>query len=56
MNEIDPLMLAEVLAELSIENDSNKFSVPVDELFLRLIEKGYKPSQELLDDIKGTVH
>lgn len=44
MNDIPPELLAEVLREVEEEReDPDKYSVPIEELFERLIAKGWKP-------------
>jgi hypothetical protein len=45
MNDIPPELLAEVLSEVEEElGCSDKYSVPIEELFKRLVEKGWNPS------------
>lgn len=54
MSEIDPTMLAEVLAEIEAEQgDQEKYTVPLEELFWRLVEKGYEPSPEDLAEMQA---
>lgn len=44
MNDIPPELLAEVMREIEEElGKPDKYSVPIEELFERLIEKGYQP-------------
>jgi hypothetical protein len=49
MNAMSPEMLAEVLREIEAEKGHpDKYSVPIEELFRRLIEKGYRPGEPTL--------
>jgi hypothetical protein len=49
MNEIPPELLAEVLREVEEEKGSpDQYSVPIEELFERLIAKGWRPDGPLL--------
>ena len=46
-------MLAEVLADVEHElGKPERYSVPIDELFWRLIAKGYEPDPEFLADME----
>jgi hypothetical protein len=49
MRDIPPPMLMEVLAEIEAEQGHpEKYSVPIEEVFTRLLEKGYLPNESLL--------
>lgn len=44
MNDIPPGLLAEVLREIEEEQGCpDKYAVPIDELFERLVAKGWRP-------------
>ncbi len=48
MSTIDTVMLAEVFADIEEEKGHpNKYSVHIQEIFLRLEEKGYRVSPDL---------
>lgn len=52
-DDISPSMLAEVLADVERElGEPERYSVPIDELFWRLIAKGYRPDPEFLADME----
>ena len=49
MNDIPPELLAEVLREVEEEQGyPDKYAVPIEELFERLMEKGWRPAAPLL--------
>lgn len=53
MSDIPPGLLAEVLADVERElGEPGSYSVPIDELFWRLIAKGYRPDPEFLADME----
>ena len=53
MSDIPPGLLAEVLADVERElGEPESYSVPIDELFWRLIAKGYRPDPEFLADME----
>lgn len=48
MNDIPPEMLADVLHEIEEEKDfPDKYSVSIQEIYARLIEKGYCPEKPM---------
>lgn len=52
-DDISPAMLAEVLADVERDmGEPESYSVPIDELFWRLITKGYRPDPEFLADME----
>lgn len=49
MNDIPPELLAEVLREVEEEQDfPEKYAVPIEELFERLMAKGWRPDAPML--------
>lgn len=57
MSDIPPGLLAEVLADVERElGEPESYSVPIDELFLRLIAKGYVPDPDLLAELEQRRH
>lgn len=49
MNDIPPDLLAEVLREVEREQGCpDKYSVAIEELFARLVAKGWQPYQQPL--------
>jgi hypothetical protein len=49
MNDIPPELLAEVLREIEEEQGCpDEYTVPIEELFQRLMEKGWRPDAPLL--------
>ena len=49
MNDIPPELLAEVLREIEEEQGfSDKYAVPIKELFERLVAKGWRPDAPTL--------
>ncbi len=59
MSNIHPAVLAEVLAEVEAEIQARedrlleRYNVSIEEIFWRLVQKGYQPSPEDLAEMKG---
>ncbi len=57
MNDIPPELLAEVLREVEEEKGCpDEYTVPIEELFERLMAKGWRPDAPLLHGYRSNPH